>query len=97
MTALTREEVRHIAHLARLAFEPDELDRFTTQLNAILQHVNRLGEVDTALASPTASVSAGRTTPLREDEPWEGLTREEALDSAPAADRGLFKVPRIVD
>ncbi len=96
MSVITRQEVEHVALLARLAFEPDELDRFTAQLNDILAHVARLGDLDTSEAAPTASVVAGQTTPLREDEPWEGLTREEALAPAPAAERGLFKVPRVI-
>lgn len=97
MAVLTRDDVAHIAHLARLAFGPDELDRFTVQLNSILEHVARLNALDTSQAAPTASVVAGASTPLREDEPWEGLGRDEALEPAPATERGLFKVPRIIE
>lgn len=96
MAAITRQEVEHVALLARLAFEPEELERFTAQLNDILAHVARLNDLDTSQAAPTASVVAGQTTPLREDEPWESLSRDEALAAAPAAERGLFKVPRVV-
>ncbi len=96
MAVITRQEVEHVALLARLAFEPEELDRFTSQLNDILEHVKRLDDLDTSGAAPTASVVAGETTPLREDEPWDCLTQEEALAPAPAAERGLFKVPRVV-
>lgn len=97
MTVVTREEVEHIAHLARLAFEPDELNRFTAQLNHILEHVARLESLDTSLAPPTATVLAVAETPLREDEPWEPLEREAALESAPAREQGLFRVPKVID
>jgi len=97
MAIITREEVEHVALLARLAFSPDELDRFTAQLNDILGHVTRLGGLDTSAVEPTATVLSGAATPLREDEVWEGLTREEALASAPATEKGLFKVPRVLE
>lgn len=97
MSVVTREEVEHIAHLARLAFEPDELNRFTAQLNHILEHVARLEDLDTSLAPPTATVLTVAQTPLREDEPWEPLERESVLDPAPAQEHGLFKVPRVID
>lgn len=96
MAAITRQEVEHVALLARLTFEPAELERFTAQLNDILAHVARLDELDISHVAPTASVVTGETTPLREDEPWESLPREEALAVAPAAERGLFKVPRVI-
>jgi len=97
LASVSRTELEHIAHLARLSFEADELNRFTAQLNRILDHVARLDAVDTSLVSPTASVLAEQATPLREDEPREGLTREEALGAAPETERDLFKVPRIVE
>jgi len=97
VASISRAEVEHIAYLARLAFEPDELNRFTAQLNRILDHAARLDAVDTSLATPTASVLADQAAPLREDEPWEGLTRDEALEAAPDSERGLFKVPRVVE
>lgn len=97
MAVISREEVEHVALLARLAFDPEELSRFTSQLNDILAHVARLDELDTSLVEPTATVLADQATPLREDEPWASLSRDEALEAAPAAERGLFKVPRIVE
>lgn len=97
MAVVTRDDVSHIAHLARLRFEAGELELFTDQLNRILEHVARLDAVDTGLTPPTSSVLTGQETPLREDEPWKGLTQHEALEPAPAAERGLFKVPRIID
>jgi aspartyl-tRNA(Asn)/glutamyl-tRNA(Gln) amidotransferase subunit C len=97
VAVISRQEVEHIARLSCLAFEPDELNRFTAQLNRILEYVARLEALDTSLAAPTSSVLADRSTPLRDDEPCEGLTREEALEPAPAQEGGLFKVPRIIE
>ena len=97
MTIVTREDISHIAHLARLRFEAGELDLFTTQINRILEHVARLEAVDTTLVSPTASVLSDQAAPLREDEPRKGLTQAEALRPAPASARGLFRVPRIIE
>jgi aspartyl-tRNA(Asn)/glutamyl-tRNA(Gln) amidotransferase subunit C len=94
---ITRQEVEHVALLARLAFEPDEIERFTSQLNDILGHVARLDDLDTSQVAPTASVVAGLSTPLREDEPWVGLLREEVLAGAPASERGFYRVPRVLE
>jgi aspartyl-tRNA(Asn)/glutamyl-tRNA(Gln) amidotransferase subunit C len=97
LAQITRQEVEHIALLARLAFGPDEIDRFTAQLNDILAHVARLDELDVSQATPTAGVIAGLTTPLREDEVGAVLEREEALAGAPAGERGYFRVPRVIE
>jgi aspartyl-tRNA(Asn)/glutamyl-tRNA(Gln) amidotransferase subunit C len=94
---ITRQEVEHVALLARLAFEPDEIERFTSQLNDILGHVARLDDLDTSQVAPTASVVAGLSTPLREDEPWVGPLREEVLAGAPASERGFYRVPRVLE
>jgi len=94
---ITRQEVEHVALLARLTFEPDEIEHFTSQLNDILGHIARLGDLDTSQVAPTASVVAGLSTPLREDEPWVGLGREEALAGAPVSERGFYRVPRVLE
>ncbi|MCL6580606.1 MAG: Asp-tRNA(Asn)/Glu-tRNA(Gln) amidotransferase subunit GatC [Firmicutes bacterium] len=97
MSVVTREEIEHIAHLARLAFGPDELDRFTDQLNRILGHVARLSDLDTSAAPPTSSVLNVAQAPLRDDEPWRPVRREEVLEAAPSSERGFFKVPKVVE
>lgn len=97
LTVMKREDVSHIAYLARLRLEPGELDLFTAQLNRILEHVVRLEAVDTSAAPPTASVLTGQAAPLREDEPRKGLAQSEVLEPAPASGRGFFRVPRIIE
>jgi aspartyl-tRNA(Asn)/glutamyl-tRNA(Gln) amidotransferase subunit C len=96
MSAISREEVAHLARLARLAVTDDELDRFAGQLDVILQAVARVGEV-TAADIPPTSHSVPLTNVLREDVVTPCLDREEALAGAPDAAEHRFRVPRILD
>jgi aspartyl-tRNA(Asn)/glutamyl-tRNA(Gln) amidotransferase subunit C len=93
--ALTRDEVLHVAELARLSLGPEEIELFTRQLNDILAYVEKLQELDTADVAPmTHAVPV--TNAFREDEVREGLPRDLALDNAPAREEGNFLVPRII-
>lgn len=93
--ALTREEVLHVAKLARLTLNPEEVDLFTRQLNDILAYVEKLQEVPTAGVSPMAhAVSIFNV--FREDEVAPGLSRDEGLANAPAPEEGTFSVPRVI-
>jgi aspartyl-tRNA(Asn)/glutamyl-tRNA(Gln) amidotransferase subunit C len=94
--AITRDEVAHLARLARLELQPDELDRMAAQLDGILGAVARVAEVATPDVPPT-SHSLPLTNVLRDDVVRPGLTPEEALAGAPAAEDGRFRVPRILD
>jgi aspartyl-tRNA(Asn)/glutamyl-tRNA(Gln) amidotransferase subunit C len=96
MAAISREEVAHLARLARLAVTDDELDRFASQLDVILQAVARVGEVAAADIPPT-SHSVPLTNVLRDDVVVPGLDRDEALAAAPDAADARFRVPRILD
>ncbi|HEX9798152.1 MAG TPA: Asp-tRNA(Asn)/Glu-tRNA(Gln) amidotransferase subunit GatC [Anaerolineales bacterium] len=93
---LTLEEVRHIAKLARLRLSPDEEQRYQEQLSDILDYAARLQSVDTGHIAPTASVLQ-LDAPLADDEPRPCLPPEALLANAPEADRGMFKVPPILD
>ncbi len=93
--ALTREEVLHVANLARLSLEPAEVDLFTRQLNDILAYVEKLQELDTTGVTPMAHVVPVFNA-FREDEVKPGLPREEALDNAPSREEGSFVVPKII-
>lgn len=93
---ISREEVAHLAHLARLAVTEAELDTFAGQLDVILQAVARVGEVAAADIPPT-SHAVPLTNVLRRDEPAPCLSREDALAGAPDPARGRFRVPRILD
>lgn len=96
MAAISRDEVAHLARLARLAVTEEELDTFAGQLDVILQSVARVGEVAAADIPPT-SHSVPLTNVFREDEPRPGLEQQAALAGAPDAEDGRFRVPRILD
>jgi aspartyl-tRNA(Asn)/glutamyl-tRNA(Gln) amidotransferase subunit C len=91
---LSRDEVRHIALLARLALEPGDEEFYAEQLSGILAHIDRLQQLDTADIPPTAQVVEVAST-LREDEPRPCLSQADALANAPAAVDGFFRVPSI--
>jgi aspartyl-tRNA(Asn)/glutamyl-tRNA(Gln) amidotransferase subunit C len=92
---LTREEVLHVAQLARLRLAPGEVELFTRQLNDILTYVEKLRQVDTAGVPPLAHVIPV-VNAFREDEVKPGLARDDALDNAPAREEGAFVVPRVI-
>jgi aspartyl-tRNA(Asn)/glutamyl-tRNA(Gln) amidotransferase subunit C len=94
--AITRDEVAHLARLARLALSDDELAVLATQLDVILGAVARVGEVAAADIPPT-SHSVPLTNVFRPDVPGPVLGAERALAGAPAAEDGRFRVPRILD
>jgi aspartyl-tRNA(Asn)/glutamyl-tRNA(Gln) amidotransferase subunit C len=95
MPAISREEVAHLARLARLAVTDDELDTFAGQLDVILGAVARVGEVAAADIPPT-SHAVPLTNVLRPDEVRPSIDREMVLLAAPAAEDGRFRVPRIL-
>jgi aspartyl-tRNA(Asn)/glutamyl-tRNA(Gln) amidotransferase subunit C len=96
MPAISREEVAHLARLARLAVTDEELDVFAGQLDVILGAVARVGEVAADDIPPTSHV-VPLTNVLRPDEPQPPLDRDAVLASAPAVEDGRFRVPRILD
>jgi len=96
MAAISRDEVAHLAHLARLAVTEQELDTFADQLGVILEAVARVGEVAAEDIPPT-SHAVPLTNVLRDDVVVPGLSREDALAGAPDAAEDRFRVPRILD
>lgn len=94
--ALTLEQVRHIAHLARLRLSSSEEKRYQNQLSDILDYAERLQQVDTDHIPATASVLE-REAPLRADEVRPCPPREHILANAPDAAEGMFRVPPVLD
>src|SRR5512133_3077181 len=94
--SLTKEEVEHIAELARLELTEEEKDRFREQLSAILDYAARLQALDTSHIPPTSTVLA-KSTRLRPDVPAQGLTTAEVLSNAPRAEQKQFRVPPVMD
>lgn len=93
--ALSEDEVRHVAMLARLALTDDEIERLNPELNAILGYAEQVGEVAAADVAPTVHPYPLENV-LRPDEPGETLDRDLLLSQAPEAEDGRFVVPRIV-
>jgi aspartyl-tRNA(Asn)/glutamyl-tRNA(Gln) amidotransferase subunit C len=91
---LSRDDVQHVAMLARLGLDPGEEAFYAEQLSAILTHIDRLREVDTEAIPPTAQVVPLENR-MRDDEPRPGLTQERALANAPEARDGFFVVRAI--
>jgi aspartyl-tRNA(Asn)/glutamyl-tRNA(Gln) amidotransferase subunit C len=92
--AVTREDVLHIAELARLGVDAARADALTKELSAILSHMEVLSQVDTAAVSTTAGVGVGGT-PLRPDVGVPGVTPAARASIAPAMRDGFFIVPRL--
>lgn len=95
MSAITRDEVAHLARLSRLALADEELDHFAAQLDQIIGAVARVAEV-AADDIPPSSHALPLTNVYRPDEVRPGLTPGEALAAAPAVEDDRFRVPRIL-
>jgi aspartyl-tRNA(Asn)/glutamyl-tRNA(Gln) amidotransferase subunit C len=87
---IQRETVLHVAALASLSLDDDEVTALTKDLAAIVRYVEQLQAVDTTGLAPG---ERHETTPLRRDEPLGGLSHEDALAQAPRAVDGAFAVP----
>ena len=95
MATISREDVEHVAHLARLRLTDDEVDRMQTQLSNILEAIETLRDVDTSRVGPTASVIQLENV-MRDDEPRPALTRNAALANAPLRDDPFLRVPTVL-
>jgi len=93
---LSREEVEHIADLAKLALSDEEIARYQEQLSAILEHFDQLQELETEEIPPTATVLPLRSV-MRDDEARPPLERERVLENAPDAEDGCFWVPAVLE
>ena len=94
--ALTRDEVLHIAHLARIALSDEDVSKFQEQLSEILAHFDTLRALDTEGVEPTSHPLPLESV-MREDEVRPSLPREEVLANAPLAEDGLFRVRAVLE
>ena len=90
--AIDRDQLLHVAHLARLELPEGEVERLGAQLNDILAAVGKVAELDLSDVPPT-SHPLDVVNVWDEDEPWESLPVEEALANAPERDGDAFRVP----
>ncbi|MBM7650194.1 aspartyl-tRNA(Asn)/glutamyl-tRNA(Gln) amidotransferase subunit C [Bacillus ectoiniformans] len=96
MSRISEEQVKHVAHLARLAITEEEAQKFTTQLDAIITFAEQLNELDTTGVKPTSHVLDMKNV-LREDKSEPGLSQEEVLKNAPDQANGQIRVPSIIE
>jgi len=95
MADITRDDVAHVARLARIELTEEELDTFTGQLAKVLQHARDVEALDVSDVPPTAHPYP-LTNVLRPDEVQPSLDRDEVLAAAPAAEAGQFSVPPVL-
>ena len=92
---LTPEQVAHVAKLARLALPAEKLAKFSSQLTAILQYIDKMAEVDTSGVEPIAQALPVSNV-LRDDAVGAALPLEKVLQNAPETDGAFFKVPKVI-
>jgi len=92
---ISKEEVLHIAKLAKLKLSEEELQMFQEQLGKILEYFKKLEELNTTEIEPMKHVIETKNV-LREDKPKEPISQEEALKNAPKSKDGFFEVPKVI-
>lgn len=93
--AVTRKEVEHIADLARLQLNENELEEYTLQLNKILEYVEKLNELDTKNVKPLSHPIEGENV-FRQDIVQPSVDKEDVLKNAPSKNDEFFKVPKVI-
>ena len=93
---ISKQEVEHVAKLARLELSEQEKDKLTNQLSNILTYVETLNSLDTKGVEPTSHVLDIKNV-MRDDVAMQGLTQEQALANAPDKAAGHYKVPKIIE
>ena len=96
MASISRDDVLHVARLARLHLSDEEVDRLQAQLSNILEAIETLSDVDTSHVGPTASVIRLENV-MRDDEPRPPMAREAALANAPLRDDPFLRVPTVLE
>jgi len=93
---ITADDIQHVARLARLEVQDNDLAMFAEQIGDILGYVDKINQVTTESISPTAH-AVSLVNAFREDEPGERSDNKDSLANAPAEEAGLFEVPRVID
>jgi len=93
---IKKDEVTHVAHLARLEFTESETDKFTSQMNDILMYMDMLNRVDTAGVEPMTHAIAQKNA-FRDDIVQKSLPQEETLANAPDGRGDFFRVPKVIE
>lgn len=93
---LTKDEVKKIAHLARIHLQENEVELFTENLTQILDYIEKLNKLDVSKVEPTSHVLS-LTNVFRADEVRPSLTQDEALKFSVEKEKGSFKVPQVIE
>jgi len=94
--SVTKDDVRKVARLSRIAVPDDKLDALADELSGIMGWIEQLNEVDVEGVDPMTSVVAS-TLPMREDDVTDGNIQDQVLANAPKSDEGFFVVPKAVE
>jgi len=93
---VSHDDVKYVARLARLSVEDAELDRYLGQLSSILNHIDKISELDLTDVEPTSHVLK-LSNVFREDISRAGVSKESALANGPSVENGAFRVPTILE
>ena len=96
MATITTDDVQHVATLARLEFNEEEIEQFTHQLARILDYIGKLNELDTTDVLPTSHPLPLRNV-VKEDVAKSSYDRDTVLDGAPSVEEGYFEVPKVIE
>ncbi|MDC3417503.1 Asp-tRNA(Asn)/Glu-tRNA(Gln) amidotransferase subunit GatC [Aquibacillus salsiterrae] len=96
MADISKDQVKHVAHLARLAITDEEVEKMTKQLGDIIKYAELLNELDTDNVQPTTHVLDLKNV-MRKDEPRKWIEKEDAMKNAPDQQDGQFRVPSILE
>jgi aspartyl-tRNA(Asn)/glutamyl-tRNA(Gln) amidotransferase subunit C len=94
--SIDKETIKHVAHLARIELEPDELEKLSGQLHDILGFIDKLGNLNVEQVKPASHILPISNV-LREDEPHVSLATQEALENAPSKKGNFFSDPKIIE
>ena len=97
MTTIDKATVKHVALLSRLALDEAEIVSYSTQLEAILQYISKLNELDTKNTPPTSHALSTLKNVFRKDVVKPSLDVEDVFKNAPAKDGDFFKVPQVIE
>ena len=96
MATITTEEVKHVATLARLEFNEEDIQQFAHQLARIIDYIGKLNELDTTDVPPTSHVLPIRNV-VKPDVAKSSYPRDDVLEGAPSAEEGYFEVPKVIE
>ena len=96
MATITTDDVQHVATLARLDFNEEDIAQFTHQLARILDYIGKLNELDTTDVAPTSHPLPLRNV-VKEDVAKSSYNRDTVLEGAPSVEEGYFEVPKVIE